>query len=377
MTAPRDPSAASPGRRRVLRLLTGLPLLGGAGGAALSGARVKLKPLADPAAPTDPFRHGATLLVAGPVDGALHRWARLVGPALARGLPPGSAIALASVGGEDGVTAADQFGGRVTPDGRTLLFAPGAAMLAWLVGEGRAKFDVGTWVPVCAAASSGVLVGSFGVAALRAGSVLRLAVDRLPGPDLAGLLALALLGGVPHPVMGIGPAAAEAALLRGDVDAVLLTGENVPTRAARLVRHGLWPVASFGALDRAGAMGRDPAFPMVPEVAELALALRGRPPGHSPGGPLFQAWRACAAAAQLSFGLELPALTQAGLVALWRQAASGAVAQPDLSAALAAGDLHPLTGTAALANARTIAVGMPGLLALRQWLSAHKNWHVG
>ncbi len=377
MIAPLDDPAVPPGpslgRRRVLRLFATLPLLRGSGQAVLPGTPVRLMPLSNPAIPTDPFRHGTTLLVAGPVDGPSHRWAQLVAPALVRGLPPGSAIRLASVGGQDGVTAANQFGARVTPDGRTLLFIPGAAVLAWLAGEPRAKFDVGTWVPVFAAASPAVLVGSFAATSLRGGTVVRLAVDRLPGPGLAGLLALDLLGGVPRPVDGLGPAAADAALLRGELDAVLLTGEGVATRAASLARHGLWPLASFGAPDTAGALGRDPAFPTVPEVAELAATLHGR----TPAGPLFRAWQACAAAAQLGFGLELPALTQAGMVALWRQSASGAVQQPAVAAALAAGGLHPLTGAAALATARTLALGMPGLLALRQWLSTRKGWHIG
>ena len=211
-----------------------------------------------------------------------------------------------------------------------------------------------------------------GADALRAGAVLRMAADRLPGPDLAGLLALALLGGVPRPVTGLGPAAAEAALLRGEVDVLLLTGEGVAKRAARLTGQGVRPVASFGAFDAAGAWGRDPAFPAVPQVAELASELRRYPPA----GPLFHAWLACAAAAQLVFALQLPALTPAGMVALWRQAARGAVRQPALAAALTDGGLRPLVGAAALANARALALGVPGLLALRQWLSARKDWHI-
>ena len=372
MTAPLDDPAAAPGRRRVLRLLAGLPLLGRVDGSSLPGIRTRLTPLADPAIPTEPFRDGATLLVGGPVQGPLHRWARIVAPTLVRGLPPNSVIRLDSIGGRDGVTAANRFGARVTADGRSLLFAPGDTVLAWLVGEGRAKFDVGAWVPVCTATSPGLLVGRFGPEALRAGAVLRLGVDRLPGPDLAGLLALALLGGVPRPVTGLSPVAAEAALLHGELDAVLLTGEGVAARAARLTGQGMRPLASFGALDHMGTMRRDPAFPAVPQVAELASALHG----HPAAGPLFRAWRACAAAAQLAFGLQLPALTPAGMVALWRQAAHEAVRQPDLAAALAAGGLRPLTATAVLANARTIAVGTPGLLALRQWLSTRKDWHI-
>jgi hypothetical protein len=373
MTAPLDEFAAAPDRRRVLRLFASLPLLSAMGGKILSGPHGHLVPLADPAIPPDPFRRPAALLVAGPPQGTLHAWAQLVAPVMARSLPPDSTIAISSVGGQDGVTAANQFGARAAPDGRTLLFTPGAAALAWMVGETRAKFDVGAWTPVIGASSPGVLMGRFGSEALRAGGVLRLAVDRLPGPDLAGLLALSLLGGVPHAITGLGPAAAEAALLGGHLDAVVLTGENATTVAARLSARGVPIVASFGALDRVGALRRDPAFPTVPEVSELAAALHGRPLS----GPLYRAWRGCAAAAQLVFGIELPALTPSAMVALWRRAGSEAVDQPDLAAALATGTLRPLTGADALATARTIAVDGPALLALRQWLSMRRDVHIG
>jgi hypothetical protein len=373
MTAPLDDPAATPGRRRVLRLLASLPLLGGPGGTGLSDGQARLTPLADPSIPADPFHGGAKLLVPGPPQAPLHRWARLAAAALAEGLPPGSAVSRISVGGPDGVTAANQFGARTTPDGHTLLLAPGASVLAWLVGESRVKFDVGGWVPVGAAVSPGVLVGRFGPDALRGGKVLRLAVDRLPGPELAGLLSLALLGGVPHPVTGLGPDAAEVALLRGALDAVLLTGEGVLARAGRLAAHGLLPVVSFGSVGTDGALERDPAFPTVPQLAELATALHGKPPA----GPLFRAWCGTAAAAQLAFGLQLPALTPAGMVALWRRASGTAMQQPALAAALQGQGLRSLTGPAALANARNLAVDTPALLALRQWLSTHRDWRIG
>ena len=63
-------------------------------------------------------------------------------------------------------------------------------------------------------------------------------------------------------------------------------------------------------------MVRDPAFPDVPHLAELYATRSGRPPA----GPLYDAWRASAAAAQLEFGLVLPQLTPAAMVSLWRNA---------------------------------------------------------
>lgn len=372
MTAPLDDPAAMPDRRRVLRLMASLPLLRGPGNAMAGGARVHLVPLTAPVIPAAPFRDGARVLMAGPAQGPLSPWGRRLAAALPVGLPPGSRVALTPMGGGDGVTAANQFGAR-TGDGHILLLTPGATVLAWLVGEGRVKFDVGGWVPVCAAASPALLMGRFEPLALRAGQVLRLAVDRLPGPELAGLLALALLGARPRPVPGLDRAAAEAALLRGALDAVLLTGDRVVARAARLRARGIRPIASFGAFGPDGRLRRDPDFPTVPEVAELAAALHGGPADP----PLMRAWRATAAAAQLRFGLDLPALTPAGMVALWRRAGAAAMGAPAVAGPLTSNGWRSLTGSAALANARALAADTPALLALRHWLSSRRTWRVG
>ncbi len=97
--------------------------------------------------PATPFADGATLLVAGPESGATDRWAALLGPALGRGLPPGTQVHTEAVGGPDGVTGANQFEARTTPDGTTALLLPGSAALAWLVGDPRARFDAAHWMP--------------------------------------------------------------------------------------------------------------------------------------------------------------------------------------------------------------------------------------
>ncbi|HEX5328095.1 MAG TPA: hypothetical protein VFW75_15620, partial [Acetobacteraceae bacterium] len=135
-------------------MLPVLPLLGGAG--PLAGLRLAQ---ADPPPPSPPFPDGAELLIAGPDGGLLDRWCRVLAPALGRSLPAGTAVRLVREGGADGVTGANQFEVRALHDGSCALLTPGEAAIAWLVGDPRAQFDVGGWVPVLAGTAPSLLVG--------------------------------------------------------------------------------------------------------------------------------------------------------------------------------------------------------------------------
>jgi hypothetical protein len=219
---------------------------------------------------------------------------------------------------------------------------------------------------VLAGAAPAVLMGRFPLPGLR-GRTVRVAVKHLPGPDLAALLGMHLLGAHPLPVAGSSLPGQEDALLAGHVDAMLLTGPGMARRVARLTGAGLVALAGFGV---AGRSHRDPAFPALPYLGELCPPLVTR-------GPLFTAWQASALSAQLVFTAALPALTPAAQVALWRDAAAAAAADPVLSAALSGDGVAALVGPAAMAAQRTLAAPVPALLALRQWLSAHRGWRVG
>ncbi|MFC7608702.1 hypothetical protein [Teichococcus aestuarii] len=67
----------------------------------------------------------ATLLLPGPEGGAAAQWARGVAAGLARGLPHAVALRTVTLGGPDGVTAANRFATLEAGDGRTLLVLPG------------------------------------------------------------------------------------------------------------------------------------------------------------------------------------------------------------------------------------------------------------
>ena len=173
------------------------------------------------------------------------------------------------------------------------------------------------------------------------------------------------------PVFGlVGQEAIKAAFVAGTVDAVLAWGQNVPQQAAGLLQAGGKPLFGLGALDATGAHGRDPAFPDVPTLVELHVALHGT----KPAGARYDAWRAAAATTQLEFGLVLPRLTSAAMVALWRHAASQAAGQPEVQELTDTFAVRPLEGVAAAAAMTSVAVDSAALLELRGWLATRFNW---
>ncbi len=355
------------GRRRLLAMLATLPVLARAGRALAAPARtitVQNAPVA-----SIPFPDGVALLVAGPADGALNRWADALQPAIGQSLQPDTTIRRLNIGGADGVTGANQFAARAAPDGLTAMLVPGQSVLAWLVGDSRVQFDASCWLPVMAGVTAGIVAGR--PAALARNRGLRIGAAGPVGQDLPALLGCDLLGARIEPVFGLtDPAARRNAFARNVVDAVFLRGDNVPDQLAGMAAAGAQPLFALDAFDAARNPVRDPAFPAVPILSELAAAGSA----SRPDGPLYHAWCASAAASRLEFGLVLPQLTHAAMVALWRRAAADAAAAPGVQTLAASLGVRPLAGVAALAGIATTAVDSAALLELRRWLAKRFNW---
>ena len=315
------------------------------------------------------FVDGAHVLVAGSPGGQLDRFADDLLPALARFLPGELALHRDLVGAPDGVTGANRFQARGVPDGASLLLAPGEAVLCWLVGDPRTHFDASTLVPVMAGVAPGVLMSRHPLEQIAVAAHLRIAAERPEGADLAGLLGLDLLGLRPEPVFGPADSAAvEQVILAHGADAAFVVGPDAPQRVARLARAGLAPMFTLGVPGDGKDVLRDPLMPEVPTLPELVARFHGTPPA----GTLYDAWRAVAAATQLTFLLALPALTPAALVSLWREAAIHAapLLKPADSAALRVLPWPEANQfTAAIAGA-----DMATLVELRHWLAARLGW---
>ncbi len=275
-----------------------------------------------------------TLIVGGPQGAQTSRWGSACALALAAAFPGGPNVLAEPLGGLDGVTGANWLDVQVVPDGKTAAILPGAALIAWLTGDSRVHFNPTRWVPVLAGGCSGVLMvraakpGAPSLQSLQAMAPLRLAASQPQSNDLVALLALARLGVPTAPLFGLHSAATKTrAFIAGEVDAVFLSGENVPADMAPLTASGAMPVFSLGVQSPSGAVGPDPLFPGLPDVASF-------------GGPvtpyLGAACQAAAAAARLDFLLVLPKLTDPDAVAQWRQAATLATTSPGLRAAASA-----------------------------------------
>lgn len=330
--------AASSTRRRVmLALLAGLP-----------ASRVLAQPASSPHVMVDE----ATLLVAGPDGGALDRWGRIVLPALGQALPPDMTLTRGNVGGPDGVTGANQFAARGEPDGRTILLAPGDAAIAWLVGDPRAKYDLGRWTAVMAGITPALLVLRRGVDLKK--KPIRFAMPALASTALAGVLALELMGARVEPVTAIGPDQQLAAFGSGAVDAVLARGSHVQDQLHTLSGTGGVPMLVVTPIRT-----RDTAFSGIPVSGEIM----------TDAAALLAAHLSIAAAARLEFSLVLPQLTPATRVAVWRHAAAEATqALPLQSYALAVG-ARAVGGADASAEAGPIVASPDALKTLRAWMA--------
>ena len=317
--------------------------------------------------PTAPFPDGATLVVAGPEGGPVDCWAGWLAPTLGRALPPGTTVRKDVVGGVDGVTGANQFETRAMPDGGTALLLPGSAAMAWLVGDPRARFDIGQWIPALAGVTPGLLMSRTPLARVTAAAPLRVAASGPAGPELPALLALDLLGVAWVPVFNLADSSATSALGRGQVDAVCLHGRRVAELADTLRDAGAAPAFSFGSVDESGQRQRDPAFPATPDASELLASV-------TTDTALRTAWRATAAASELEVALVLPHLTPAAMVALWRRACAQAVGSGPVQEQASAVGVRPLGPPAATASTMATLANTAAQLELRNWLSTRLNY---
>ncbi len=318
------------------------------------------------AADSDP----SMLLVAGPGDGKLAHWASLLCPLLGPALAAGGNLNFTTVGAADGVTAANQFGTRVSPDGSTAMLLPGSAVIAQMAGDPRARFDPGTWVAGLAGLSSTLIISKQPLAQLAGKNPLRVLAADPAGNDLPTLLGLSLLGFNVLPVSpasygSVTPSAAEHA----NADVVTLSEASI-TQSLRWRLSGFTPAFSFGMIAKDGSEEPDPSFPWVPTLYQLLSEK-----GIDVTRPLPRAQRAAARAKQLSLALVLPQLTPASRIAQWRQACTQSIASLTVQAVAATESLRLVAQPAAVVAIASIIANADAQLELHQWLANRLDWH--
>lgn len=338
-------------RRHFLKAAGALPLVG-------------LPALAS-AAPTD-----FMILAGGPPEGRIDRWSRAAAQALTPALAAHATVRTETVGGVDGVTAANRAQNLVVPNGRTATTLPGTTAIAFLTNDPRVRFQPDNFVPVLGGINPLVFVVRGGLQRLSALTPLRLAAASPESGDLAGLLAMARLGVKVAPVFGLnGTHAKSRAFADGQADAVLLFGEGVIEDVAPLTAEGGIVVCTLG-LPSSVASAKT-AFGQVPTL-EALIAARG---GSAVSTPLDQAYHAVAAVCAVDFMVLLPHLTAPSDIALWRFASARAIQDPAMQDAASASDLTLVSGIEAAAAVAPLATGPDALLALNRFLAREYGWH--
>ncbi len=311
-----------------------------------------------------------TLLSSGPAYGYIAGWAKLLGPHLLDGLPPGIASSFTAMGGPDGVTVCNAFGARLDPDGGTLMFAPGAALLAWLEGDSRVKYDPGRWIATVVGATPALLVGRMPLSATTA-RPLRLAATNPIGPELAAFLALDLLGLPIRPVYGLAdPASLIEGFRRQTIDLAFLGGPKLHDTLAGLQAAGAQAWFSTGAQGCDGPTLRDPLLPAVPSFLEAAAALAISVPNDE----RFAGYEAAAAASAICFTAVLPELVRPSTLAAWRRGAELIGDSLSVAAVAVPQGVRLVTGLCAVTFLEQAVRSAAGLDSLRRTMLTRYGW---
>lgn len=283
----------------------------------------------------------ATLLLPGPETGPLALFGARAAAGLARNMPQAVALRLETLGGPDGVTAANRFATSDTA-GRALLILPGAAVHARMVGDARVQFEPTGWLPLLALLQPVWIAGRGAMPPAGGRAVWRVAISGPAHAEAAALLALDLLGILAAPVLvGPLPGAAEAAIRADQADVLMLRGPDLPARAGSL---GLQPWQVF-----------EPPSTQREDQAALAMACH-----------------AAIAALRLQGLMVLPALTGSDQAATWRLAATRFV--EDEARDSGAGLLGP---TQAADLMPTLFPAPDAILAWREWAQRRLGTRAG
>ncbi|GBQ62530.1 hypothetical protein AA103196_0334 [Ameyamaea chiangmaiensis NBRC 103196] len=316
------------------------------------------------------------LIVGGGRDSKVAHWADTLSDPLTQALKAPQPIDITTSSGRDGVTAANLFDARVTPDGNTALIVPGSAILASLAGDARVHFDFSRWVPLIVGQADTIVIGRAdfhrSLRNLLRDRPVRVGVSTPTGLELPTLVALSLLGVRPVPVAGLAtPESALDALNTNAVDVIQVPRAAVPDdRLAQLAQAG-YP--ALFTLERSGAAAdNNAAASSLPSFPAFYGQFHSRPPQ----APLANGLRAISIAASTSLAVVLPMLTTPSLVAEWRFATHAACATLEREAAREGMSLYTgQNGATAYADANP---DLTAQLAIKRWIAAREpEWRMG
>ena len=232
--------------------------------------------------------------------GGSAKWANFYAPLLSEALPGNPDVQVTYMPGAGSTKGANHFQEQTWEDTQgTLIFGTsGSTQFPYLLGDPRVRYEYDDWEVVLASGTGGVAYLSPEMAAKMDG----LDASGLQGEDfvygsqgatrldLVPLLAWEMLGLNVEPVFGIaGRGDGRLMFERGEAQIDYQTSSSYLSGVVPLVEAGTAvPMMSWGALDEAGDIVRDPTFPDMPTFKEVCEATEG----CETSGEQWDAWKA-------------------------------------------------------------------------------------
>ena len=270
--------------------------------------------------------------------GGSDTWARFNAPLLSKYLPGNPVVVVVNEPGGGSTKGANLFAARAKPDGLTILGTSGSTQFPYLLGDPRVRYEYKDWKIAMAGPTGGVVytTPSLGLdgpedIGMLAGKDLVYASQGATSLDLVPLLGFRLMGFNVQHVFGFkGRGDGRLAFERGEVNIDYQTSSAYLKNVQPLVAAGqAVPLFSWGVLDEAGNVVRDPTFPDLPSFVEAYETLTGAAPSGPEYDAYFAFFTAGFPAQKMVF---LPKDTPDDIVAAYQQAFEDMKADPEYQA---------------------------------------------
>ena len=231
--------------------------------------------------------------------GGSARWANFYAPLLSEALPGNPTVVVTFNPGAGSTKGANAFQEMTYEDGTVIFGSSGSTQFPYLLNDPRVRYEYGDWNVVLASGTGGVaylppelheMLGENGDASALTGEDFIYGSQGATRLDLVPLLAWEMLGLQVEPVFGIeGRGDGRLMFERGEANIDYQTSSSYLSGVTPLVEAGTaTPWFSFGALDEAGNIVRDPTFPDMPTFKEVCEATEG----CETSGDQWEAWKA-------------------------------------------------------------------------------------
>lgn len=227
--------------------------------------------------------------------GGTDTWARFIGTELTNYVPGRPGFAPVNEAGGEGILGTNRFARSAKTDGTEILVGTASTVVPWVLGRSAVKYSFEDLKPVVVNGTGGVIYAraEAGVAGLKdlinRDTPLEFGGISATGLDITTLVAFDLLEADVTSTFGFeGRGPVNLALQRGEIDLDYQTTAAYGSAVAGIVKEGKAVVLmSFGQLNEAGDVIRDPNFPDVPTVAEAYETLHGK----KPAGEKYEAYK--------------------------------------------------------------------------------------